>query len=100
LVENSGCILEAPVAVEQRVSPRLGGYGGGERIKYEFVVVVVTNCEGDNSPIIEIQDGAEIEFAHFGTHIVFELGHIGQPFQVRRIGMEATAKIILCHILR
>lgn len=52
LVENSGCILEAPVAVEQRVSLRLGSYGGVESIKYEFVVVVVTNDEGDNSSVV------------------------------------------------
>ena len=100
LVEGSACILVAPVAVEQRVSLWIGGYGGFEGIKDEFVVVVVANGEGNNSPVAKIQNGAEIELVHHWPHIVFEFGHIGQPFQVGRVGMEAAAQVVLCHILR
>lgn len=27
------------------------------------------------------------------------IGHIGQPFQVGRIGMEVAAQVVFCHIL-
>lgn len=100
LVENSGCILKSSVTVEQRVSIWLGGNSGIKGVKNELVVVVIANDESDNSPIAEVQNSAKVDFTHFGPRIVFELGHIGQPLQVGRIGMEAAAKIILCHILR
>lgn len=70
-------ILEAPVTVEQRTGFRIGPSGGVESIKDELVVVVIANGEGNNSPVTEVQNGAELDFTHFGTHIVFEPGHIG-----------------------
>lgn len=80
LVENSACILEALVTVEQWVGLWLSGNGGVKCIKNEFVVVVIANSEGDYPSITKVQNSAEIYLVYFGTHIVFELGHIGQPF--------------------
>ena len=100
LVEDSACILVAPVTVEQRVSIRIGSNSFVKGIKDEFVVVVVANCEGNNSSVAKIQDGAEVELVYYRPHIVFELGHICQPFQIGRVGMEATAQVVLRHVLR
>lgn len=80
------------------MSLRIGGYGGGKGIKDENVVVVVTKGEGDNSPVVEIQNSTEVEFAYYGPDIVFEFRHICQPLHVGRIGMEAATQVILRHI--
>ena len=99
LVENSACILESPVTVEQRVGLRFGLDGSVKGIKDELVVVAVSNGVSNDSPVAEVKDGAEVYLTHFGTHIVFELSHIGQPFQVRRIGMETATQIVFRHML-
>ena len=85
--------------MKQRVSLRLSNYGGDEGIKDEFVVVVVAKGEGDNSPVIEVQDGAEIELVYYGPHIVFELSYICQPLSVGCVGVETAPQVVLCHIL-
>ena len=80
VVECSVCILKASVTVEQGVSTWICLYSLIKGFEYKRVIVAFTNDIGHNTPIIEIQNGTEIDFMYFNTFIPFELGYIGQPF--------------------
>lgn len=54
-------ILESPVIVEQRVRFRIFANCLLKCVKYQLVVIASAYDVGDNRPIIEIEDGAQIE---------------------------------------
>ena len=54
-------ILEPPVTVEQRVCFRIFANRLLKCVKHQLIVIASTYDVGDNRPIIEIEDGAQIE---------------------------------------
>ena len=54
-------ILESPVTVEQRVCIRIFANCLLKCVKYQLVVIVSAYDVGDNRPVIEIEDSAQIE---------------------------------------
>ena len=54
-------ILEPPVTVEQRVCFRIFANCLLKCVKYQLVVIVPAYDVGDNRPVIEIEDCAQIE---------------------------------------
>ena len=54
-------ILESPVTVEQRVCIRIFANRLLKCVKHQLVVIVSAYDVGDNRPVIEIEDGAQIE---------------------------------------
>ena len=59
-------------------------------------IVGIPDDKGDDPPVAQIQNGAQIELAHDGTHIVMKLGHIGEPLLIGAV----CVKPALQHILR
>ena len=54
-------ILEPPVTVEQRGCIRIFANRLLKCVKHQLIVIVSAYDAGDNRPIIEIEDGAQIE---------------------------------------
>lgn len=81
-VKSPVCILEPPVAVEQRMGSRIGNHSPVEGFKSQGVVIGIADDERHDSPVVEIQNGAEIELALLGSDVILELCHISQPSQI------------------
>lgn len=79
---------------------RVSFYRLVESLEYQRVVVSFTDDVGDNSPVIEIQNGAEVDLMHYNTLIPFELCDIGKPFFIGLVCMELTIQQIVGNILR
>lgn len=99
-VKNVTCILVPTVTMKQRMCFRMGGHGSIKCIENESVVVAITNGIGDNAPIIQVQDGAQIYFVDFRPNVVFKLRHVRQPFRVWRVCVELTFQIVLGYVFR
>lgn len=52
-------VLETTVTVEQWVRVRIGPYCFLESVKYQWIVVAVTNHIGDNTAVIQIKNMLE-----------------------------------------
>jgi hypothetical protein len=100
LMEHIACILESPVAVEDCTRIRIHGYRLFEGFIDQRIVVAVSNHICDDPSVIQIQDRAEIYFSFLRSDIVFELGHVCQPFLVWRICMEVPVEDVFCDVLR
>ena len=100
VVKHPGRILKAPVAVKQRMCVRVGGKGPVQRLMYQSAVVGVPEDKGDNPPVTEVQDGAEVELTDRCADIIFELRHVCQPLFVRLFRVKLTVQYIFGQILR
>ena len=69
-------------------------------LKNQCVIVPVTNDEGHDTSVKEIQYRAEIKFVDLKANIVLEFRHISQPLCIRPIRIELPLQNILCQILR
>lgn len=96
VVEDLSGIGAAPVAVEQGAD----AWGGFQRQVQGAMdqrgVVGIPDEKGDDPPVAQIQNGAQLELVHDGTHIVMKLGHIGEPLLIGAV----CVKTALQHILR
>ncbi len=99
-VECAVSILETSVTVTQRVRIRISGNRCPECIKHQRIVVGIPNHIADNSPVIQIQDGAEIYLLYLNTNVVFEFRNIGQPFLVGFVCLEFAIQQIVRQIIR
>lgn len=78
---------------------RVGFYSLVKGLKHEGIVVTVADNIGDDSPVIEVQDGAQIDLADFETFIPLEFRYIGEPFFIRFLRMELAVQQVLGQIL-
>ena len=82
VMKRAAGILKAPVAMEQRMSVRVGFNGSVKGLENQRVVIPVSYDVRDNTTIIEIEDGTEIYLVYLNTLVPFELCHIGKPFLI------------------
>ena len=71
LVKSPIRILKSPIAVKQWVSIRIGRDSLVEGLINQRIVIAVADHIGYNTPVIEIQYGAEIDLVNFHTVIPF-----------------------------
>ena len=69
-------------------------------LKHQQIVVAVTNHVTDDSAVIEVEDGAQIEFLYLHTLKPLEFGHIGEPLLIGLCGIKLPVQKILSKILR
>ena len=93
-------ILNASVAVKQRMGIWIGFYRLVKCFEYQWVVVTFAHNKGYDSPIIKVKDGAQVHFMHNKILIPLEFCHIGQPFLIGSIIMKVTGEQIFCDVLR
>ena len=100
VVECAIRVLEAPVTVEQRMRVGVGLDRFVEGLEHQWIVVALADDVGNNAPVIQVEDGAEIEFMYLNAFIPFELRDIGEPLFVGFVRIELAVEYILCDILR
>ena len=99
-VECAVRVLESSVTVGERVGIRICVNRCLERVKYQRIVIGIPNHIADNSPVIQVQDGAEIYLLYLDTNVVLEFSNIGQPFLVRLVCLELAVQQIVRQIIR
>ena len=93
-------VLKTTVTVEQLMCIRMGFNCSLECVKHNRVVVVVTNNIRNDTSVVQVKDGTQIDFVNHYALVPFELYDIGKPLHIRSWRMEITTEYILCHILR
>lgn len=78
----------------------IGSYSLVKGLKNQGIVVGVTDEERHDSPVVEIQNGTEVEFVLLGSDVVLELCHVSQPFFVWFVCIKLTPQNICRQILR
>lgn len=96
VMEDLSGIGAAPVAVEQRAGSGIALQCLSQSAMDQGSVVGVPDDKGNDAPVTQIQDGAQVELAHVGARIVVKLRHIGEPLFVGAVGV----KLAVQHILR
>lgn len=99
VVEGSVRILETSVAVEQRMRVGISLYRLVEGLEYQRIVVALADDVGDDAPVIEIDDGAEVELVYLYALIPLELGDVGEPLLIWLVRVELAVEYILSNIL-
>lgn len=100
VVKGSAGILESSVTVKQGMSIRICFHCFVKGFIHEWVVIMLTQYIGHNTPVTEIQDRAQIELVYRGPLIPFELGYISKPLLVWPVRMELAVQKIFGNILR
>ena len=88
-------ILEPPVTVEQRVCFRIFANCLLKCVKHQLVVIASAYDVGDNRPVIEIEDGAQIELLNDRSFVPFEFCHVRCPLLVRSFCQKIPVKDVL-----
>ena len=98
IMENLRGIGAAPVAVEKRVDAGIGAQSLIQRAVHQSRVIGIPDSIGDDSPVAQVQDGAQIELAHRGSHIVVKLRHIGEPLLVGAVRIKPAVEYVFCQM--
>lgn len=93
-VELPACILESPIAVEQRMCVRLKLNGLIKGAHHQWIVVMVTDLERHDSAVIQVEDSAQIDLVNFDASVVLKLGYVRQPLLVRRFGVKFSVQVV------
>lgn len=80
-----GGILAAPVAVQKRVSGRMGGLCFTEGLQHQVVVVEMADVVRHDRSVIQVFNGAQVRF--FALPIP-EIGDVGHPFFIGSFCLE------------
>ena len=99
-MEYSVRVLKSSVAVEDGMRIGVCLDGGIKCVINQRVVVAVSNHIGNDAPVVQIKNGAEIDLALLIVLVPFEFRNIRQPLLVWSIRMEVPVKNILRQILR
>ena len=99
VMEGSIGVLKPPVTMEQRMRLRICLHGLVESLENQRIVIPVTHYIGNNTAVIEVENGAEIDLVYLNALIPFELCYIRKPFLIWLVRMEVAVKKILGNIL-
>ena len=95
-MEDMICVLETSVTVEERVRVRICRNRQIKSVKYERIVVPVSNHIGNNASVAEIQYRAQIQLSFFASAIPLELRYIRYPFLVRFRCVKIAFQDVFC----
>lgn len=99
-MEDMICVLETSVTVEERVRVRICRNRQIKSVKYERIVVPVSNHIGNNAPVTKIQNRTQIQLVLLFSTVPLEFSYVGQPLLVRPSCIEVPCKDIFSEILR
>ena len=90
MVKRSVGVLKPSVAMKDWMCVRILLYRLTECVIDKFFIVFITYHLGDNSSVIEVEVGAEINFVNGAVFNPFEFGYIGKPDLVRFFGTKVS----------
>ena len=88
VVKGSAGVLKPSVAVEQGMCVRISFHSLVKGFVDKWVIVAIAQHIGHDTPVTQIQDGAEIKLVNHDPLIPFEFSHIRQPLLVRLVRVE------------
>ena len=77
----------------------IGFNSGIQGIKYKGIIVAVADNKCDDSAVIQVKDGAEIQLVYIGSFVPLKLCYICQPLFIGHTCVELTVKPVLCNVL-
>ena len=98
-MKNSAGVWKPSVAVKQRMSIGVGFHGFVKGFADKRVVIVLAEDIGHDPPVVQVQDGAQIELVYCNTFIPLELRHIGEPFLIGLVRVELAVQDVFRNIL-
>lgn len=99
VVEYSAGVLITSIAMKKRVRLWISTNGLVKGLIDKGIIVAVTHHIGNNSSVIKVQDGTQIELMYLNAFIPFELSYIGKPFLVRLFCIELAVQEVVGKIL-
>ena len=99
MIKSFSSALEPPVTVKQRMGIRAGLYSLIKNFVDKRIIIAFAKRIRHDTPIIQVENGAEVELVYRNSFIPFELCYISQLFFVRFVRMELMVEDILCSIL-
>lgn len=100
VVEGTVGVLETSVAMKQGMCVRISLHSFVEGFENQRIVVVLTERVRHNTPVTEIQNGAQIEFMDRVSLIPLEFRHISEPLFVGFCGIKLSIQKIFSKVLR
>ena len=100
LVKCPVCVLETSVAVKQGMCVRIGLHRFVKGLENQRIVVAFAEYIGHNTPVTEIQNGAQIELVGFVSIIPLKFCHVGEPLLIGLCGIKLPVQKVLGKILR
>ena len=100
IVEGAVGVLESSVAMEQGMRVRRSLHSPIKGFENQRIIVTFTEYIGHNTPVTEIQNGAQIELVNLGSLVPLEFCHIGEPPLIGLCGIKAPAQKIFGKKLR
>ena len=99
VVERSACVLEASITVEQGMGIRVCLNSFVKGFVNKWIIIMLTEHIGHDTPVTEIQNGTQIEFMYLNALIPFEFCHIGKPFLIWFLRVELSVQQVFSKIL-
>lgn len=99
VVEGSAGVLEPSVAVKQRMGIGVGFHSLVKGFVDKRVVIVLAEDIGHDPPVVQVQDGAQIELVYRNSLIPLEFRHIGEPFLIGLVRVELAVQDVFRNIL-
>ena len=99
-VEGAVGVLESSVGVYQRMCIRIKCNCFLKGLKYQGIVITVTNYKRHNTAVIEVKNCAEINFPDLRSNVIFEFRYISQPLYIRHTGTEIAVEDVFGNVLR
>ena len=100
VVESAVGVLEPSVAMKQGLCVRIGFHSLIKGLENQRVIVAFTEYIGHNTPLTEIQNGAQIELVNLCSLVPLEFCHIGEPLLIGLCGIKLPVQKIFGKILR
>ena len=69
-------------------------------LKNQWIIIPVTDHIGNDTAVVEVQNGAEIDLVHLNTFIPLEFCHICEPLLIGLVRMKIPVQQILGYKLR
>jgi len=99
MVEQSACVLETSITMEQGMGIWVCLNSFIKGFVNKWIIIVLTEHIGHDTPVTEIQDGTQIEFMYLNALIPFEFCHIGKPFLIWFLRVELSVQQVFNKIL-
>ena len=94
-MEGAVGVLEASVTVEQGMGIRVGLHRLVKGLEYQRIIITVSDHISHDPPVIQVQNGAEVDLVDCNALIPLELSHIAQPLLVGLVCMKLPVQDIL-----
>ena len=89
VVNGAVSILESPVTVEQWMGVWIGLYRLITGLEYQRIIIPTYHI-GHNAPVIEIQNGTQVDLVDIDAFIPLKLGYIGESLLIWLVRIELT----------